>query len=153
MNMPDHEQPAVVHVRREIAASADEVFDAWLDPESLADWMRPGQILRTSAKVDARVGGRYEVLMHRQDDSLLHTGTYRVIDRPRRLQFTWISPATEQRETLVTVEFLARGDERTEVRLTHEQLPQTEETLASHTQGWTMAFERLHGRCTAARSR
>ncbi len=145
MNMPTAEQQAVVCVRREIAASADEIFDAWLDPESLADWMRPGQILRTTAKVDARVGGGFEVLMHREQDSLLHTGTYRVIDRPRRLQFTWISPATEQRESLVTVDFLARGEDRTEVRLTHEQLPQTEETRSSHAEGWTMALERLVG--------
>ena len=146
MNLPTDQPAAAVRVRREIAASADEVFDAWLDPEGLADWMRPGQILRTSAKVDARVGGRFEVLMHREQDSLLHTGTYRIIDRPRRLQFTWISPATEQRESLVTVDFLAHGDDRTEVRLSHELLPQTVETLSSHTEGWTMAIERLVGR-------
>lgn len=31
-----------VTLRREIAASAEELFDAWLDPASLAVWMRPG---------------------------------------------------------------------------------------------------------------
>lgn len=146
MSTADSTAPAAVRVRREIAASADELFDAWLDPEAMADWMRPGQIVRTVAKVDAREGGRFEVLMHRAQDSILHTGTYRVIDRPHRLVFTWISPATEQHESLVTVEFVARGEDRTEVRLTHEQLPKNEETLSSHTEGWTTAIERLAGR-------
>ena len=102
------------------------------------------RVLVNGVGVDARVGGRYEVLMHRAEDSLLHTGVYRVIDRPRRLVFTWISPATEQRESLVTVDFLARGD-RTEVIVTHEQLPQTADAVPSHTEGWTQALERLSG--------
>ena len=135
-------QAHTVTVRRQIDASPAELFDAWLDGESLAAWMRPGQVLRTSAKVDAREGGSYEVRMHRAGDSLLHTGVYRVIDRPRRLVFTWISPATEQRESLVTVDFLARG-ERTEVVVTHERLPVTADALPSHTEGWTQALERL----------
>ena len=48
-------------VRRTIAATVDELFDAWLEPESLAQWMRPGAIRPSSVKVDARVGGAFEV--------------------------------------------------------------------------------------------
>jgi uncharacterized protein YndB with AHSA1/START domain len=138
--------PAVVRVRREIAATPDEVFDAWLDPEALADWMRPNSILSTRATLDARVGGHFEVLMRRAEDTILHSGEYRVIDRPRRLVFTWISPSTEQRESLVTVEFHPRGEHITEIVVTHEHLPGDAETLASHTDGWTEAIERLAGR-------
>ena len=59
---------------------------------------------------------------------------YRVIDRPRRLVFTWMSGPTENQETLVTVDFV-RADKRTEVIVTHELLP--ESAMPSHNNGWT----------------
>jgi uncharacterized protein YndB with AHSA1/START domain len=131
--------PAAVVVRRTIAASAEDLFDAWLDPEALAVWMRPGGIKKTTAKVDARVGGRYEIVMQ-GDETYPHTGEYRLIDRPRQLVFTWISNGTEQHESLVTVDFLRAG-KHTEVVVTHEQLPQAQRT--SHTNGWASALEHL----------
>jgi uncharacterized protein YndB with AHSA1/START domain len=131
--------PATVVVRRTIAASAEDLFDAWLDPEALAIWMRPGGIKKTVAKVDARVGGRYEIVMQ-GDATFPHTGEYRVIDRPRQLVFTWISSGTEHHESLVTVDFVSAG-KRTEVVVTHEQLPSSQRT--SHTNGWSSALEHL----------
>jgi uncharacterized protein YndB with AHSA1/START domain len=132
--------PAIVVVRRPIAASPAELFDAWLDPQALATWMRPSGIRRTTATTDARVGGRYEILMEGEQTTYPHHGVYRLIDRPRRLVFTWISGATEGRETLVTVDFLPRGD-LTEVVVTHERLP--EGAGESHIEGWTSALARL----------
>lgn len=129
-----------ITVRRTIEASAEEIFDAWLDAESLAAWMQPGEVLRTTARTDARVGGDYEVVMHTPSERILHRGTYQVIERPRRLVFTWISPATEQRESLVRVELEPRGS-ATEVVVTHERLPEREAT--SHTEGWTDALALL----------
>jgi uncharacterized protein YndB with AHSA1/START domain len=131
-------------VRRTIAAPAEHLFDAWLDPQALAIWMRPGSIQKTTATLDARVGGRYEILMESDTDRYPHQGEYRVIERPRRLVFTWISRGTEQRESLVTVDFIVRG-ESTEVVVTHEQLP--EGGVQSHTNGWSSALERLAGAC------
>ena len=54
--------------------------------------------------------------------------------------FTWVSPHTGERDTLVTVDFLPR-DKRTEVVVTHEQLP--EEKREAHNGGWTRALEKL----------
>jgi uncharacterized protein YndB with AHSA1/START domain len=135
---------AAVVVRRTIAATAEELFDAWLDPQAMAIWMRPGSIQTTTAKVDARVGGRYEIVMHSATETYPHTGVYRVIDRPRRLVFTWISRGTEQRDSLVTVDFLTRGA-GTEVVVNHEQLP--EGARPSHNDGWTSALQRLEEAC------
>jgi uncharacterized protein YndB with AHSA1/START domain len=140
----------LVSVRREIAASAEELFDAWLDADSLAQWMRPMGIPRTTAKVDARVGGAFEVVMHGTDGDIRHTGHYRTIDRPHRLSFTWYSPATQQRETVVTVEFRpARG--KTEVVVTHERLPGAD-ARRSHTTGWSDALDLLARKFAAQRT-
>lgn len=134
---------AAITVRRTIEASAEELFDAWLDPESLAAWMRPFETLRTAARTDARVGGSFEIVMHTPDERILHRGTYQLIERPRRLVFTWISPGTEQRESLVRVELHARGAV-TEVVVTHERLPPPAQ--ASHREGWTDALTKLAAR-------
>jgi uncharacterized protein YndB with AHSA1/START domain len=132
--MNDVNVPKVV-VRREIAAPAQELFDAWLDPASLAVWMRPGDTLRSAIKVDPRVGGNFEIVMHTPGGAVPHTGTYKEIDRPRRLVFTWNSPYALNNDSLVTVEFRpSRG--ATEIVLTHEKLP-SEEMVAAHTKGWS----------------
>lgn len=130
-----------VTVRRVIKASADELFDAWLDPASLAVWMRPGDITRSVAKVDLKIGGAFEIEMSNADGSHVHRGVYRVIDRPRQLVFTWISHGTKQMESLVTVEFRA-GHQTTEIVLTHEQLPD-DSSVQPHTKGWTRILELL----------
>lgn len=139
---------AAVVVRRTIAASAEDLFDAWLDPEALAVWMRPGTIRSTVAKVEARVGGAYEIAMQSESGSIMHKGVYRAIDRPNRIVFTWASDHTGQCDSLVTVDFVRTGD-RTEVIVTHELLP--ESARAAHANGWTHGLEHLdetfvHGR-------
>jgi uncharacterized protein YndB with AHSA1/START domain len=132
-----------VTVRRIIAAPAEVLFDAWLDAESLAAWMRPGHVLRSAATITPVVGGPFEIVMHEARASRVHRGVYRVIDRPSRLVFTWISAGTKHEESLVTVEFhpCVGG---TEVVLTHERLPD-DSAMHAHTTGWTRildAYER-----------
>jgi uncharacterized protein YndB with AHSA1/START domain len=144
MNAAAHPSAAVV-VRRTIAASPEELFDAWLDAQALAIWMRPMGIRHTSAKTEPRVGGSYEIIMQGDENTYPHHGTYQIIDRPRRLVFTWLSHGTEGLTSLVTVDFLPLG-ERTEVVVTHEQLP--ESARESHTRGWTSGIERLDAFCT-----
>src|SRR5262245_41300001 len=135
---------AAVVVRRTIAAPAEDIFDAWLDPEALATWMRPNAIRSTAARVEARVGGRYEITMQGESGAIPHAGVYRVIERPKKLVFTWRSPYTGTGDTLVTVDFqpVARG---TEVIVTHEQLPET--AREAHSRGWTSGLEHLDEAC------
>ena len=122
-------------VRREIRATPEELFDAWLDPEALVQFMLPGPTERTTVKVDPRVGGRFEIVMHTPNGAISHTGSYRRIDRPRTLAFTWNSQYAGDGDSLVTVEFrAARG--ATEIVLTHEGLP-SEEMVKAHTGGWS----------------
>lgn len=136
-------KPATITVRRTIAAPAEALFDAWLDPASAAEIMRPGGGAPADVTIDARVGGNFSILMHGATKDHPHHGTYRTIERPRRLVFTWFSEGTGQQESLVTVEFKA-GKDGTEVVLTHAQLP--EAMAEPHTRGWTDILEWLEKR-------
>ena len=130
-----------VVVRRTIDAPAEALFDAWLNPDSLALWMRPRGVSHSEAKVDPEVGGAFEIVMHNHEGPIMHTGSYLVIDRPKRLVFTWISLHTQQQETQVTVEFHPDNG-KTEVVITHVQLPDEKAALA-HSDGWGVILEFL----------
>jgi uncharacterized protein YndB with AHSA1/START domain len=131
-----------VTVKRRIAAPAQRLFDAWLDPASLAEWMRPcsSGTKRSDVKVDARVGGAFEIVMHVPSGPVRHTGIYQTIEAPRRLVFTWNSIHAGQDDSLVTVDFRPDG-KATEIVITHERLP--EQALKGHTGGWTEILESL----------
>src|SRR6185369_8573475 len=92
----------VLVVRRVLPAPRERVFAAWLDPESLAQWMRPDTVAATVVEVDPRVGGRFRIAMQRGDGEVEHRGEYLTIDPPRRLEFTWISAYTDTRPTVVS---------------------------------------------------
>jgi uncharacterized protein YndB with AHSA1/START domain len=130
-------------IRRVLPATREEVFAAWTDPESIRDWMCPGEIVSAEAELDLRVGGAYRIVMKGQtrEYEVEHTGEYRVVDSPSKLVFTWISKGTEYRPTLVTVELLDRGDQ-CELILTHERFP-TADAMKRHRGGWSQIAARL----------
>jgi uncharacterized protein YndB with AHSA1/START domain len=72
----------VVVVQRVIAAPREQVFDAWLDPSSLARWMRPRPGSIATAEVDPRVGGTFRIVMIHGEGAVEHTGEYLLIERP-----------------------------------------------------------------------
>jgi uncharacterized protein YndB with AHSA1/START domain len=129
-------------VGREIAAPAEDLFDAWLDAQSLGSWLKPSGIRETRAETDPRVGGTFRIVMVDDESSSVHTGTYREIDRPRRLVFTWSSPATRFRDSIVTVTFQPSSKSSTMVEILQVGLPD-EEARASHQAGWSDALREL----------
>ena len=134
MTVTDEGAPVLV-VRRQIAVPRERVFEAWLDSESLAHWMRPGGSTHATVTVDPRVGGGFRIVMEGAPHGCVeHTGEYLAIEPPNRLSFTWISKYTDQRPTVVTIEFHERGT-GTELVLTHRGLPARE--IEGHRQGWT----------------
>ena len=133
-------------VQREIAATPERLFDAWLDAESFGRWMRPSVVSETRAENDARVGGEFRIVMVRDGTDVVLRGNYHEIDRPRRLVFTWSSPSTRFHDSLVTVTFEPASDGSTLVTIHQTRLPD-EESQADHTAGWTeilAGLARLH---------
>jgi uncharacterized protein YndB with AHSA1/START domain len=131
-----------VTVRREIAAPAGDLFDAWLDAQSLGTWLRPSGVRETRAETDPRVGGTFRIVMVDDESSMEHIGTYREIDRPRRLVFTWSSPATRFRDSIVTVTFEPSSVGSTVIEINQVGLPD-EEARAGHHAGWSDALREL----------
>ncbi len=121
-------------LRRIINATPEEAYDAWADSSKFQSWFM-GRIRDWSYQQDVQVGGKFEIVMKHEGEDLPHTGEYRILDRPNTIQFTWSSKNTNEKETLVTINFHKHGN-GTELILTHEQLP--EEWVEPHTQGWTM---------------
>ncbi len=130
-----------VVIRRMLPATREEVFAAWTAPESIADWMCPGDVTRAEAQLDVRVGGSYRILMKGKSQDYDHTGVYQVVEAPSKLVFTWTSKGTEGQTTLVTVEIFERG-EQSELVLTHERFP-TPEAAKRHEGGWGQIAEKL----------
>ncbi len=125
-----------LRVVRILPATPEVVFDAWLNPEAIRVWMCPGDIFESIAEVDASEGGAFTILMRSPGLDDPHTGEYRVIDRPRQLQFTWSSAGTYHQPTLVNLEFAPYGDGECEceLTLTHAELPP--DHVEPHTIGW-----------------
>ncbi len=129
-------------VERDIPGPIDAVFDAWLDPAVMQQWMTPAPDVAVEAAADPVVGGGFRIVMRGQGRELVHVGEYIVIDRPARLVFTWKSePAGD---TLVTVEFTPLGAQRTRVRLTHERFA-TGHARDLHRGGWVALLGSLDG--------
>ncbi len=143
MSTPSEHKPheLTLVVRRLIPATREEVFAAWTDPDSMAEWMCPGDIRSATAKLDVRVGGKLHIVMKGDDIDYEHTGQYRVVEPPSKLAFTWISKGTDHQPTLVTVELLELG-RWCELVLTHENFVKPD-AVQKHKGGWTSIAGKL----------
>src|SRR5690348_2190644 len=115
-----------VKLERTIPAPPGEVFDAWLDPKI------PGNPWNAAEKfiLDPKVDG----LFYWRLKGTAHYGRFTRVERPDRLQHTWVSPNTSGLESTVTVTFQADGED-TLMTLLHSGLPDTDEAKG-HERGW-----------------
>jgi uncharacterized protein YndB with AHSA1/START domain len=137
--MSQAESEAVV-IRRLIPAPREQVFAAWLDPKSVAQWMQPGNVAHTTVEIDPRVGGTFRIVMAHGGGDADHWGQYLIIEPPSLLSFTWVSANTDLQPSVVTIELreMASG---TELTLTHRRLPAGK--IEAHREGWTDIVRKL----------
>ena len=136
---PAFDETTTLTVQRTYSAARDRVFRAWTEREALQDWFRPGGLGVTISKLDVNVGGTFCFDLTDGSGSLV--GTYLEIVRPEKLVFTWSSAATDDMETVVTVEFIEHGSV-TQVILTHERLS-SEGMRSLHHGGWQTLLNQL----------
>lgn len=139
-----------VRVRRLMPAAPDVVFDQWLDPESLREWMCPRPVRCVEIVVEPRVGGLVRFDVDDSGTSVLITGQFLTIDRPRLLRFTWSNSdwADPSAVSIVNVEFEPAGDGQTMMSIEHSLLPPEE--FENFHSGWILTIEQLGARLESA---
>ena len=113
-------------IERTISAPPGEVFDGWLNPTI------PGNPWNAAEKfvLDPKVDGLFYWILK----GTSHYGRFTEVERPGRIQHTWVSPNTLGEESIVTLTFKKQG-ENTLMTLVHSDLPDTNGGR-SHEQGW-----------------
>lgn len=146
-----------LRLQRTYDAPAQDVFDAWTNPEVLKRWWAVSPGWRTpAADVDLRVGGRYRLSMEDADAGTVHTvrGEYREVRRPERLVYSWCweeGGGESGHVSTVTVDFVADG-ERTTVMIEHSGL-ESPDSRDRHGHGWRGCLEMLASQIFAGASR
>jgi len=117
-----------VTATRQLKATPERVFRAWTDPADVKRWFKPARLI-----MNAQVDGLWHSEVEWEGKRWPHYGRFTRLERPRLFEQTWMSEATHGLETLVRVEFEAKGG-GTEVRLTHSGLP--DDQAENHRNGW-----------------
>jgi uncharacterized protein YndB with AHSA1/START domain len=134
---------AQAKVTHRFTASPERVYDAWLDPAKLHVWMKAalmemglaGDIRRI--EVDARVGGSFFFSDMRDAGEAKHWGTYRVLDRPRKIEFTWIVDESEEADPSVVTITIEPDGTGCVVTIVHAMAPQWASYVEKVEGGWS----------------
>jgi two-component system cell cycle response regulator DivK len=132
-----------VEAARHFAAPAEAVFDAWLDPARVGEWLfatPDGEMVRV--EIDGRVGGRYEIVERRDGEDVLHTGVYEAIERPEWLAFTLAVPKYSDAEERVAI-LIAAEEEGCRLTLTQTLAPGAPVSAEQIAKGWATILDAL----------
>jgi uncharacterized protein YndB with AHSA1/START domain len=124
--MTESKKTIEIKVERTIPAPPAEVFDAWLDPKIPGNPWNMAEKLLLNPQVD---GFFYWLIQ-----GASHYGRFTEVERPGRIQHTWMSRNTLGEESTVTVIFQKKA-ENTLMTLVHSDLPDTD-GRRGHEKGW-----------------
>jgi uncharacterized protein YndB with AHSA1/START domain len=134
-----------LEIKRLIKAPRDRVYAAWTDPAQLKQWFGPENVQTRDLVADARPGGEFRWdLVNSEGEEMTIRGEYRELQPGKKVVFTWQWEDDEDWEShtsTVTVE-LTDAAAGTELRLTHEQLPNAK-SRDGHTGGWNSVLDKL----------
>jgi uncharacterized protein YndB with AHSA1/START domain len=123
-----------IDITRVYAATPQQVWDAWTQPDQLARWWgkRGWNAVPDSIVLDVRPGGTFRVTtVNQRGDEMTNEGTYTEVHEPHRIAFG---------ESTVT--FTDLGDGRTEMHF-QTTTEATGELFQRMQGGVESAFERL----------
>ena len=118
-----------------ISATAEALYDIWLDYDSpRGPWLGDGARL-----LDASVGGLFywsdrHWSDQESDQEWAHYGRFLTLERPSRIEYTWMSEFTHGLDSTVSITF-REVDAGTEVTLRQSGLPDDQAGL-DHKNAW-----------------
>jgi uncharacterized protein YndB with AHSA1/START domain len=141
------ELPVKATVTHSFAAPAEKVFDAWFDPAMISRFMfgpqlRDEQII--SIHPGKKVADSFSFVVRRQGNDYEHIGEYIVIDRPKRLVFTWAvrQDLPVRSQIVINIEPHKSGCTLT---LTHEMAKEAENFVGQAKAAWSKMLNALDG--------
>lgn len=139
-------------VSRRFDAPRELVWQAWTDPQAIAEWWGPRGFDAPPCEIDLRPGGKFQVDLNGPDGKIYPCkGTFREIVEPERIVYD--GPANEPAgcgagippNATVTVTFAAAGGQ-TELTI-HTLLASEADRVAARDEGfipgWQDSLERL----------
>lgn len=167
---PKKESKSEFSFSRTFDAPKDLVYEIWLDPEHIKQWLAPGGMTTIFKKVDVRPGGTSLYCMSTPDMKMWGKITYKEIQKTDRLVYVQAfsdenggsgrHPMAPQfpSEMLTTVLFESVG-KKTKISLTWSPLNATDEEIAffekekpGMNQGWGGSFAQLDAYLTKIKS-
>jgi uncharacterized protein YndB with AHSA1/START domain len=124
--MKNSKKTIEIKVERTIPAPPGEVFDGWLNPKIPGNPWNMAEKLLLNPEVDG--------FFYWKVKGTSNYGRFTEVERPGRIQHTWVSPNTLGEESTVTVTFKKQGED-TLMTLVHSGLPDTDGGRG-HENGW-----------------
>jgi len=129
---------------RLVAARPEQVFDVWLDSKSPGGpWFGAKRAI-----VQPQVDGLFYHCVEFQDHEWAHYGRFIALERPSRIEHTWVSEGTRGLESVVSLSLEASG-EQTLVTLHHRGVPD-DDFGRQHGQGWDFVLGAIAARFAGA---
>jgi uncharacterized protein YndB with AHSA1/START domain len=122
-------------LERIIPAPLTEVFDGWLDPNIPGNPWNAAEKFILHPKVDG--------LFFWTLNGTSQYGRFTEVERPARIQHTWVSPKTLGQESIVTLTFKKHGED-TRMTLVHSGIPDTD-AGRGHEKGWNYFLDIFPG--------
>ncbi len=133
-------------VRRVLPACPGEVFQEWLDPEAMREWMCPRPAHATKVELEPVVGGRFRIDISEAGADFYVSGTYLELDPPHTLRLTWSCSIWDDPtlQSIVTVTLEPHDDTSTLMTINHVLLPPA--IIEDYERGWTAIAAQLESR-------
>lgn len=130
-----------IHLDRTINASPEEVFEAWLDHTCPGSpWFGVPKAIVNPPAVDSLFYSMYQL----EGREVAHYGRFIALEKPHRIQHTWVSEATRGMESIVTLS-LEPAEGKTRVHVHHTNVPDDEDGR-HHENAWKYVLAKMSSR-------